>query len=100
MKKIILAVVLLMMMAFSVYAEDGDLIELMHALGDAKSFILRLEKNKGEGEYNLHIIIERISEQLKKAKELLAKYDYPNEKAIKEQVDDYEKRYAAIVMSL
>jgi len=98
MKKILLVAVLLLVV-FSVYAEEGDLVELMQVLGHIKAFVIRLESGK-EASYVIQHLIDGVAKDIQKIKKLLDQYDYPNEKAIKKQVDEYEQRYVAIVMSL
>lgn len=78
---------------------QGNITELLGVLGEAKADVVNLEKN-GKDTFLLRITIEQATKAIQDAKDLLDKYDYPNERQIQQQVNDLEQRLFTVVMSL
>jgi len=76
---------------------QGNLIELMGLLGQIKVQILELE---GGARDILNTRISLTTSRIKQAKDLLAKYDYPNKMEIIKQVNDFEQRFSKVVLGL
>jgi hypothetical protein len=72
---------------------------LSGVLGNAKARVVDLEKN-GAKTTMLQYTIEQASKKIQESKDLLEKYDFPNEAQIQREVDDLEQRLFAVVMSL
>jgi len=77
---------------------QGNLTELTGTLGRAKSFVVGLETNKPMISYSFDI--SAATEAIQDTKDLLDKYDYPDEVQILRQVLDLEQRLFKVVMSL
>jgi len=78
---------------------QGNLTELIGLLGQAKTEIMKLEEGK-ESTAGKSNSIWYATKYIQEAKDLLDKYDYPNEAQILHQVLDLEQRLFKVVMDL
>ena len=78
---------------------QGNLVELAEILGNAKAFLIELEAS-GRNTLMLNFAIRQTAQAIQQAKDLLARYDYPNKEQIQVVVNDLEQRLFSVVMSL
>jgi len=105
MKKTVLVLVMLLVSGV-VFGQEkvkttgvqGNLTELVAEFGAAKTYIVELE----QGQYKsvLNSAVHLATDKLKDTRDLLDKYDYPDEDKILRQVVDLEQRLLKFIMGL
>jgi hypothetical protein len=94
-----LAVMMLVGQAIALAAENGDVTELVATIGEAKSYLIDLEKDGAQTTF-LKLKIEWTAGAIKKAKVLLNTYEYKDKKQYQQIVADLEKRLNKVIIDL